>query len=174
MFGLYGEYEYRNVVIPGGIVNVDQFSGDIMIGYQWVRDLYKTSIYAGVNFQDRDLTPFDPTSRIAGNETGFKVQGEVRTTASASMFASLLGNFSTANDTYYVRGRVGARLGEIVVGPEGIVLGNEAFDGYRVGAFVGGIPLGHVNMTISGGYSDSDTRGGQDGGYGGVSFSVLF
>jgi hypothetical protein len=79
----------------------------------------------------------------------------------------VIGQYSTANKWYWSRARAGYAFGKVVVGPEGVVLGNIGFDARRGGGFVS-FPL-KINsnrslwVTVSGGYqwTSSDDSGGQ-------------
>ena len=170
--GSFGEFDYTSA---GTGIELNSLSGDIMIGYQTVSPDYVASIYAGIDFQDYEATPNDPNNSTIGEESGFKVQGEFTSRGSDIGHLNLIGNYSTANDSYYTRARLGFYLGDgIVVGPEGSLLGNEEFDGTKIGGFIGGLQLGEINLTINAGHQDSDGVGGSDGFYGGIGASVLF
>ena len=66
----------------------------------------------------------------------------------------------------------------LTFGPEGVLLGDESYDGYKVGGLESGLSLGDLDMTVNAGYqsSEGDTPGSNDdsGFYAGVSFSTLF
>ena len=172
MSGSFGEYQYDTV---GTEINIDNLSGDIMLGYQAITNEYIASIYAGVDFQKNTLTPSDPNNSTAGSEVGFKVQGELRLSGNEIAYLNLLGNYSTANSSYFTRARLGFNIGNgLSAGPEFVLLGNDEFDGNKIGGFVNGIQLGDLNMSINAGYAKSDGRGSRNGIYGGVAVSFLF
>ena len=127
-----------------------------------------------IHFQDNDVSPDDPNNSTIGSEVGFKVQGEFTANAS-KVFANFIGNYSTANDTYYTRARLGLNIANgISIGPEGSLLGNDEFDGSKIGGFISGIPLGPLSLSASAGYSEVDGIGSREGAYGGAVASFQF
>lgn len=170
--GAFGKFEYD---AAGTNIEVDQLTGDIMLGYQAVTNEYIASIYAGLDFQDNDLSIADPNNSTAGSKTGFKVQGEYRTRGNENGFISLLGNYSTANKTYFTRARLGVNVGNgIHIGPEVALLGNDEFDGRKIGGFIGGIQLGELNLTVNAGHSSASEENSKEGFYGGATVSFQF
>lgn len=176
--GAFGEYEYTTTAVAGGEVDLEGTSVDLMIGYQMVGADYISAIYGGIHYRDNDLNPFDATNPTSGGETGAKVQFEATTTSEGPGFVGLLANYSTAYDTYYVRGRLGLKEVGMTIGVEGMLLGDESYDGYKVGGFIGGVDLGGYNMSLNAGYqsSEGNTAGATDdsGFYAGVGFSILY
>lgn len=172
--GSVGGYNYDTVSVIGGNVEVAMHTADVLLGYQHIEESFKISGYAGFNLQNREYTPLDPNTTTAGERTGVKAQFDLRTTPQSPIFFNLLGNYSTATESYYVRGRTGAKVGGLTVGPEAISLGNESNESYRVGAFVSGVDLGEVSVTVSGGYSYANDGFSQDSPYFSVSMSNHF
>ncbi len=181
LYSGYAAYEYDNPAVAGGVVDGDgtQLSG--MLGYLFVQPGVTVGLYAGVDWQNYDLTPNDPTNRVQGSEAGFRVGGDIRMHG-PQHYASLEGYYSTAFDSYWARGRVGANMGGFVVGPEGVALGSDGWDAQRAGAFMmtklNLTPRSPVELTISGGYQfTGNTSGGSSGGegaYGAVGISFGF
>ena len=101
-----------------------------------------------IPFQDNDVSPDDPNNSTIGSEVGFKIQGEFTANAS-KIFANFIGNYSTANDTYYTRARLGLNIAS-------------------------GIPLGPLSLSASAGYSEVDGIGNREGAYGGAVASFQF
>lgn len=188
---LYGGnvgYEYDN----GGIrTDGDGWQFDAMLGYKVSRGHWWAAAYAGVDYQNHDLTPDDLDNPVRGSEVGVKVAFDSATLRTGTpVYASLSGNYSTAFDSYWARGRVGANLGHLTIGPEAIVIGNEAFDAHRLGGFATfDMRLSRTTsfeVTLSGGYQFLDESGsgfasgqsigsgGGEGVYGGVSISSVF
>lgn len=170
----YGAYEYDTGSVVGGEVDGEVTQFDATIGYQVFRGASRLSGYVGINYQDHDLSPIDLTNSTRGDEIGFLVQGEIETIASHSFYASMIANYSTANDTFWARARVGKNVGHITIGPEATLMGNKEYDGRRIGAFIGGLDLGSVNASISGGYADVDGTQGDSGAYGAIGFSIIY
>jgi len=183
--GSYGQYDYEN----GTHHDVDLWQGDVMIGYQKVRDRVEVALYAGVDVLDHDVSPVDPSNSVSGSETGFKVAGyvESRTTDVNLPYYFLLdGAYSTAFDTYYALGRLGLNRSGTIFGVEGWLLGDEDWDAQRLGGFVQWErnlrPDLLAQLTLSAGYQFADADpgcGGRcaadwEGAYATVNFSLFF
>jgi len=140
------------------------------------------TISVGVDHQNHDLTPNDPANSVRGSETGFKVAADLNREGEHHLL-SVIGNYSTAFDSYWTRGRLGLKHNRLTIGPEAIALGDEGFDAQRVGAFATATlhlnPYSPMDVTVSGGFQFSDddngfgSRGG-DGGYAAVNFSFAY
>jgi len=177
-------FEYDNVLVPGGVVDGDGVQGDVMVGYMWHRDLVTFSAYVGVEYQDYDLTPNDPTSDVNGSEVGFKVAADLTSVYNSPFYFGLSGSYSTAFNTYWTRGRIGYNAGRFVIGPEVTALGNDGSDAHRVGGFatirfelspaISSEVTGYVgHQFLDEDKGNSSTHGGE-GTYGGVGFSMVF
>lgn len=184
-----GDYEYQTTGVPGGNVDADLTMIRGMIGYQWFTPGTRIAGYVGFDWQDHDLNPKDPANPVAGSEGGFLVSGEMETVETKPLYLGLIGQYSTAHDTYWARARAGYRFGRFVIGPEGVFLGSVTYDAQRAGGFIS-VPLNlardvYFEVTLSGGYQwigDDNTNGTdfggiggtQDGGYGNIGFSTSF
>ena len=183
VLGQLGDFDYRDITVPGGKVDGDMVGGDVMIGYQFTRGFVTATIYVGVDYLDYDLNPDVPTEEIRGDEFGFKVAGDLETSSEVPFFLSLNGSYSTAFDTYYAQLRVGYNARRFVFGPEGAVSGDKSGDIQRLGGFFiyrfDLTPINQAEFTVYAGHQFADDDGGQfgsgdEGTYGGVSFSVSF
>ena len=183
MLRLYGSY-VRYDLDPG---HGTGWQGDAMIGYKFTRGPVWGSIFIGVDSQDYDLKPDDPTAQVRGQETGFKVAGHLSTAYGSPFYAAIEGNYSTAFDSYWARVRAGLYRDKLTWGPEFAVLGNVDFDAQRLGGFVtihdiSVLRFRPFDLTFSVGHqwvNDSNNGtvggvGGGDGTYGSVAFSVVF
>lgn len=184
-----GDYEYNTDDVPGGKVDADATELSAMLGYQIYSGNYRFAAYVGVGWIDNDLNPKDPENPTAGDETGVAVSGEFDTVETRPIYMSLIGQYTSAYDTYWSRARVGYRFNRIVAGPEGIFMGDETYDAQRAGGFVS-VPISvkrdvTFELTFSGGYQwiGEDDLGGNffggpagttDGGYGNVNISAAF
>lgn len=165
-----GEYEYD---LPAGEIDGEHINLEAMLGYQMFLDLVRLSVYAGVNVQDHDHSPNDPANSTAGTEVGFSATGEIETLEAAPFYANFSGTFSTANDTYWTRGRIGMHLSGFVIGPEGTLSGNDEYDAARIGGFIM-TNLGSFNISVSAGYADVDGTQGDDSAYGTIGIGTAF
>ena len=162
----------------------DGVQADVMIGYSWIRPFVTFSAYIGVDYQDYDITPHDPHSKVTGSETGFKVSADLTSAYDSPFYFNFIGSYSTAFDSYWTRGRIGYNSGRFVIGPEAIAMGNDGFRAHRFGGFAS------IRMELTSGvhseisahvghqWVDEDKGGGNyeggEGTYGGVGFSLVF
>ncbi len=132
--GSYGRYEY-DFGLP---VEGKAWQGDFMVGYQWVRQQFDLALYAGVDRINHNLTPTDPDNPAQGSETGFKVGIDLESHRHTGLpyYYALEGTYSTAFDTYFLTGRLGANRDGTIFGVEGWLLGDESGDAQRLGAFL--------------------------------------
>jgi hypothetical protein len=150
VMGSYGGYDYQEncptpvtcsygpVATTPGEFSGRMLQGDVMVGYQWVRDRFDMAVFAGVDFVSHKISPAHLENPVRGQEAGFKVGLDLeshRRTGSPHYFA-LEGTYSTAFDTYWLLGRVGLNRGGTIFGLEGWLLGDATGDGQRLGAFV--------------------------------------
>ena len=153
---------------------------DALIGYQVVRSNIRAGVAIGVENQNYHLSPDDPGNPIRGNETGFKVMGDIGTLVARPWFFDVIGSFSTAFESYWTRGRVGYEIGKVVIGPEVVFYGNSDFRAERIGGFLQfDLPMGHVftRTSISAGHEqtgDDGFFGGREGAYGTLNFAFAF
>jgi hypothetical protein len=163
------------------------WQGDVMLGYLFHRMGYSGGIYAGVDYENYKLSPDDLNSPVRGTEWGFKVAGDVSTSADRPLHLSFAGSYSTAFDSYWTRARVGHNRNRIVYGIEGQAFGNEDYNAQRLGGFLTfDFPLRPstpIEVTLSTGYQfvnessngdDSTSTGGGKGAYGTIIFSTTF
>lgn len=175
VLGVYGEYDYDAVV---GNVDGRFTFADAMLGYQILRGTTRAAGYIGVEYQEHDLSIFDPTNPVQGDEVGFKVAGDVQFGRGQPWQLAFAGSYSTAFDTYWSRVRTGYNFGQVTVGPEALFGGNESSDYRRFGGFLdirfSDLP---VSLELAGGYhnnSDGGIFGDDDGGYGSVNLGFSF
>jgi hypothetical protein len=186
--GTYGQYDYLAAAGLGTRVDGTSRQADLMIGYQWVRQQHSLALYAGVDFIDQDLSPDDPFNPARGRETGFKVGIDLESHRYSGLpyYYAVEGTYSTAFDTYFLMGRLGANRNGTVFGVEGWLLGDESGDAQRLGGFVGfGRELRSdlfAEMTFSAGYQFTDDEFaalcgsffGGDGAYAMMNVSFFF
>lgn len=186
LYGSHVDYQYDTTNGVGAPLKIDGdgWQGDAMIGYKISRGHWWASAMVGIDWQSHGLTPFDPGSLVRGTEVGFKTALDFATLRDKGpIYLAASGNYSTAFDSYWARGRIGGNLGRITIGPEAIALGNDAFDAHRFGGFaIFDLPLSRtfsLEVTLSGGYQFVDGNGGGgsgggEGAYFGIGVSSVF
>jgi Cellulose biosynthesis protein BcsS len=174
-----GKYDYDTLSVAGGNVDVDYLTGHLLVGYTGIIDKIWLGVYGGVDFQSHDLKPFDFTNSVNGDETGAKVVGELITVGTKDLYFDAYGAYSTAFDTYFTRLQIGPIIGNVKFGPEGALLGDEEWNGKRIGGFVKfplnlGPGLESGTLSFSAGHQSSDdARDSAEGAYGTVQIKFL-
>ena len=69
-FGGHAWYEYTSGA-GFGEIDGDLSVANALIGYQVVQSNVRAALSIGVDYQDHDLSPNDPSNPIRGSETGF-------------------------------------------------------------------------------------------------------
>lgn len=185
--GVASDYEYDEATVPGGSVDADDRTYDVMIGYQATLGVFTATAYVGYEYRDIDLSPADPGNETQGSESGFKVALDAETSDEIPLFLSFSGAYSTAFDAYYALLRTGYNAKRFVVGPEGLVGEIDGSEYQRLGGFVtyrfNLTPSMPAEITLNAGHQFVDDEDGGDGfvtptggegAYGGVSMSFSF
>ena len=172
----YGEYDYDTTAVTQGKVDGKATGAELGIGYQWANPNNRISLYASVDHQDHHLSPNDTKNSVRGGDTGAAVQAEAETLDTA-WYGGFIEKYSTANDSYWVRGRVGYVLGNMALGPEAILAGNKEYDESRLGVFLNTAVSKATTLSFSVGTRKSEgnrSLSSQKGTYGGVSVTTNF
>jgi Cellulose biosynthesis protein BcsS len=176
-----GQYNYANQNVPGGRVDAVLISGDLMIGYQGsLGEAADWNALIGVDVEDNELDPNDPSNPVRGARAGFKIAGEIEAQEQHTFYYHLEGEYTTAYQTYWSRVRIGHNFGTLVLGPEGVFLGDETYDAQRIGGFIK-FPFRlskqlKPDIVVAGGYgfvSQKDTGFGGIGGEGNAGFGGI-
>jgi hypothetical protein len=173
--GLAGHYSYILEGPPDIRNNGNTVQGDLLVGYEFVRENFSIAGYIGANVQDHVLSAFDPLNPVVGTEWGFKAALDIYANPTPNTLVTLNANYSTAFDTYYAKTKFGWAFGpspDVFFGPEVTFLGNERFDQWRVGAHITGVKFGKLSIGVAGGYLHDREEG--SGAYGTVDASVRF
>ncbi len=172
----YGTYSYDTTAVVGGNVDGDAAGIELSVGYQWVNPDNRISVYGGIDHQNHDLSPSDAANSVNGSETGAALQVEIETLGSP-WYGGLIGKYSSAYDSYWVRGRVGYAFGNMNIGPEVILGGNDEYDETRYGLFLN-VPVSQsTTVSLSAGHRKSEGESAisdQTGGYVGLTISSQF
>jgi Cellulose biosynthesis protein BcsS len=133
-----GPYNYHSPDLSGERVNATLISSDLMMGYHGSigDEAAYWHILLGVDIEDNELHPSDPSNPVGGSQVGFKVAGEIEADDERKFYYDLNGEYTTAYQTYWFRSRVGYRFGTLTVGPEGTLFGDKTYDSQRIGGFL--------------------------------------
>jgi Cellulose biosynthesis protein BcsS len=171
-----GHYDYRNTDVPGGRVSAIPISGNLMLGYQgYTRENANWNVLIGVDVEDNELHPNDPSNPVRGSQVGFSVKAEIESDDERPFYYDLDGEYTTAYQTFYSRWRIGYGSSTLKIGPEVTLVGDETYDAQRIGGFLR-FPLQSFRklepyVTIASGYENlswSDKTSGATGGFGGI------
>ena len=198
IYGSYGSYEdstrleFEEEGLGRLRVDGDYWTGDLMLGYLWVRGGLDIAVMFGGEYQKRKATaifypdeeiPFGLGGRGTDNEWGFKVGASIETNGNDNrpIYFALEGTYSTAFESYYALGRIGYDFGRFTFGPEAWALGDDSGDAQRVGAFLKlDVPFGTTFSTIIGSagyqFSNESFAGefGAEGAYATVELRTAF
>ena len=162
-----GGYDY-NGSLPGVAGSVN-FDGDVVLaqllgGYLWRRGEWTVKAYAGLGYENHDISPNDPANSVNGRDFGLLGQLELWRNLGKKSWLSADASYGDAFGSYRAQMRLGHRFGKRVsAGIEGGALGNEEYDGGRGGGFIR-YNMGEMVLTLSGGVSDN-YYGDDTGGY---------
>lgn len=175
---LYNPYSYSSPAVIGGNVDGRMNAFDVLLGYQVTIMDVTARLYTGLDFEGHRLTPDNPFDSNRGDAFGVHVRAELETAygSRSPFYGSLLATYGSAKDRYWVRGRTGYNFNGFIVGPEAIVTGNPETHDNRVGAFltIRSPNLAPVDISVSGGYSDTKANRGGAGAYGTLELSLAF
>lgn len=166
----YLDYRYQSASseIDAGLV-----SGEAAIGYQGSSASDWWGVYLGVRYQNIRLNPDDLTNDSKGGHFGAKLLAEsdmgVGTTWRANGAIAL-----TSQSNWWTRVRIYTPLGKSLhIGPEVTAQGDPSYRLYKLGVFLGGIPLrGDSFLTLKAGLTKQDTE--STTGYLGAEFYIPF
>jgi hypothetical protein len=175
---VYVSYNTHSALSSSGNAHGTLNRGNAEVGYQLVRYGIASSLFVGPDYQDFSVSP--PVARNSGltDKIGAMFLGRVARAGTQQIPASLEGNYSTANSTYWARGRVGYNFGQFAVGPEIGYLGNAAFDEARYGGYTSISLSQSAVLQASVGWSHElrtniPAANGGEGGYAELSFVLL-
>lgn len=151
-----GGYDYGGS-LPGVAGSVN-FDGDVVLaqllgGYLWRFGEWTVKAYAGIGFEEHEISPNDPANSVNGSEVGMLGQLELWRNLGMKNWLSADASYSDVFGGYWAQMRLGHRFGKkISAGIEGGALGNEEYDSGRAGGFLR-YHLGAMELTLSGGVS---------------------
>jgi hypothetical protein len=132
----YVDYDFSTSQSLTGVGNGKFYEGSAAVGYQMVGTGFVASGLIGLDAQKYNVNPASAIPNGIGDRLGAIFYWRLATMGGAPYPSAIDGDFSTANNSYWVRGRTGVRLGKVTIGPELIGLGNRAFDEVRAGGYV--------------------------------------
>lgn len=129
-------------------------------GYQMTLGAFIMKGYAGIGYENNQLTPTDPGKTLSGGILGGKVGMESWLTLSERFWLSADASYFTATDRYGASTRLGYKPASwLTFGPEAGAFGDKDSDTARAGGFLR-FTMWKTETTLSGGFSG--TYDGED------------
>jgi hypothetical protein len=163
-----GDLESNQLLIHGHFLG-----GTASVGYEYVGDTLSVAGFVGGDYQHESLSFQDPANPTRGTHWGVKFAGEAdyRPEESTSLF--LMGQFSTANDSWWSKFRPGyAVMPGVFVGPEVGYQGDNFYQTWKVGAHMRGFKVGALQIGLASGFLRNSVIG--NGVYGAIDASLRF
>jgi Cellulose biosynthesis protein BcsS len=169
--------DFNSTLSSSGKVDFSLARENAAIGYQVFQGGWVFSGFVGVDNQNYHFSPSSAAPSRPKDETGAIFFGRIATASNTRYPMALEGQYSTANDDYWIRFRPGMRFNNITVGPEVVGLGNDSYDEFRVGGFLAYDFSPMMSFQVDAGYADNTHNGGAgnggSGAYGGVTLVFL-
>jgi hypothetical protein len=148
---------YRYEKQPFEYVDAGVTAVEAALGYQQSTANSWWAAYLGAHYADTRLSPNDPDNDSEGKQLHARLQFEGETDVAAGWRGNGIVSYLVRDFNYWVRLRLQTTLeNQLHIGPELIVQGDAYYDAYRLGVFVGNIPLGETSaLTLKGGLSQS-------------------
>jgi hypothetical protein len=156
-----GVYHYLSGALGNADVRGEMLAGSILPGWRFVRDGVTVTAFLGVDAQNHQLTPDDPTAGLRGRYIGVRAGFEFWYQPTPTTMLAADGSVSTVGPSYNARLAGGWRIFDMFYfGPE--VQAFAADDNYkqvRAGLHVTGLRTGELEWSAALGWAiDSDDR----------------
>jgi len=158
-----GNYRYISGALDNAEVNGRLLTVSILPGWRFVHGKLFVTVFAGLDLQNHQLTPDDPSAGLRGSYIGVRGNLELWYEPTPSTMIAADGSVSTIGASYNARVAFGWRLFDrYYLGPE--VQGFSAGDNYRqfrAGLHLTGLRTQVFEWSASAGWAtDSDDRDG--------------
>jgi hypothetical protein len=156
--GSLGRYDYDSSLMLGGDSHRQNFDGNdgfiaALAGYQFQKGRATYQLFAGIEAEDQNVSPDDPSNPVQGHALGVLLQGSAWFDLSPRSYLSVDASYGSAFNEYWSLACFGIRVRKrLSLGIEGGALGNEAYDAGRGGGFVR-IDFRDTQITLSSGVS---------------------
>ena len=168
-----GLYSYRSAIVPGGINDVNVFSGELLGGYRKTfNNVFGQTVYAGafagINYEDQLLHLADPFNPTRGAEAGLKGSLELYSRVWRRYIVTAFGSASSVHGKYYAKGSLLYELNQTWgFGGELAAMGDRRYTEHRAG-LVASFTWQQKVFALSAGALENSGRG--EGAY--MNFSV--
>ncbi|SFV06922.1 Cellulose biosynthesis protein BcsS [Methylobacterium sp. 174MFSha1.1] len=158
--GVAGTYSYPGAAVRQTVTGVQQ-EGTVLLGYEWIWQQAALAGYIGMNVRSNELSILDPGNPVVGTGLGVKVAADFYANPTENTLVAVNASYSTLFNAYYARFRAGFAVAPgVFIGPEGTLLGDNFFNGWRAGGHVTGFAVGPMKFSFGAGYSYDRVRKG--------------
>lgn len=149
-------FSYTTDLTPAGPVNarIDAVGGSFTgeIGYQKKFPHGQLAGYAGLTYRHFDLSPDDPGADLNKNRLGipFTLEGSWQAFDKVSISSNFA--YTAFHEDYWAQLKFGYQATPTLkLGPEIVFQGGSEYRYLRLGAFVSGIRIGAINLSVNSG-----------------------
>jgi len=130
---------------------------DAALGYQQSNASSWWAGYLGAHYADTRLSPNDPDNDSQGRQLHARLQFEGETDVAEGWRGNGIVSYVVKDFNYWARLRLQTTLkNQLHIGPELVVQGDSYYDAYKLGVFVGNIPVGQTSaLTLKGGVNQT-------------------
>ncbi len=163
-------YEY---VSQGATVKADANGGQVALGYQWLRGGGYTTLYFGATTRDTSRSVNVLPAR-AGRQSGAVIELNFSQKLEGHTRLDAIMQYASKSRDHWSRARWARQSAQgFAWGPEVVVQGNPDYSAWRLGGFVGDVPLG-ANARIESNFGYAKNHALRGGAYGGISIVASF
>jgi hypothetical protein len=160
-----GAYRYRSGALGDAEVTGRQLSAAFMPGWRFKREFFELTVFAGLDAQNHELSPTDPSAALQGSHTGVRAGFDFWYEPTRSTMLALDASVSMIGPSYTMRGAYGWRFSDRgYFGPETGMLVCDDYRQYRFGLQMIAFKTTSFDMSAAAGYArDSSKRSGAYG-----------
>jgi hypothetical protein len=154
-----GVERYRT---PTATFTTDIFRASVLPGWRIKRGEFEFKLFAGLDFENHNLTPDTVSARLRGPHPGLRIAAETWTEPIPELMLATSFYATTIGGGYGARGAAGVRvLDQFWVGPELSGSADEFSRQVRIGAHLTGMKAAELELSAAAGYlADSYHRSG--------------
>jgi len=156
-----GTYRYR-----AGATEISgrQYLASALPGWRFKDGTIELTVFGGLDVQQHQLSPADPTTRLRGFNIGARGGFDLWFEPRPALMVTTSVSASTIGKNIWVRAATGLRAFDLWLGPEGVFCGDETYQQLRFGAHVTGLRTDMFEWSAGVGWvTDSDKRSGMYG-----------
>ncbi len=160
-----GTYRYVSGALGGTQVTGRVALGALMPGWRFKHEGLELTLFGGLDVQDHQLSPDDPSNRLRGTHFGARLGADLWYEPLADLMVAANASVSSIGPTYWTRAATGLRVFDrLWLGPEALALGDTKYRDFRFGLHATALKTGELEWSAGAGWvTDSDRRSGAYG-----------